>query len=115
MEVFQRRWRVTQDSSRRADSSPLIVSTTRRTRVLSDSAGRWSGLKTPSLKVAATTWILAGGAHHTSFSQALTPEYLQDYAEMADMEFLLIDGNTSISEFKKELRWNDAAYRLGRL
>jgi L-arabinose isomerase len=69
----------------------------------------------PDLKVAATSWILAGGAHHTSFSQALTPEYLEDYAEMADMEFLLIDRNTSISEFKKELRWNDAAYRLGRL
>jgi L-arabinose isomerase len=69
----------------------------------------------PNLKVAATSWILAGGAHHTGFTQALTPEYLEDYAEMADMEFLLIARNTSISGFKKELRWNDAAYRLGRL
>jgi L-arabinose isomerase len=66
----------------------------------------------PSLKVAATTWILAGGAHHTGFSQALTPQHLEDFAEIADMEFLSIDENTSVPEFKKELRWNDVYYRM---
>ncbi|MBV9034203.1 MAG: L-arabinose isomerase [Acidobacteriaceae bacterium] len=68
----------------------------------------------PSLKVAATTWILAGGAHHTGFSQALTAQHLQDFAEIAGMEFLLIDENTSVREFQKELKWNDAYYRMAR-
>ena len=66
----------------------------------------------PDLKTAAAAWILAGGAHHTGFSQALTAEHLEDFAEMAGMEFLLIDGDTKLSEFKKELRWNEAYYVL---
>lgn len=66
----------------------------------------------PNLKVAATAWILAGGSHHTGFSQALTPQHLTDFAEIAGIEFLLIDGTTTISGFKRELRWNDMFYRL---
>jgi L-arabinose isomerase len=66
----------------------------------------------PNLKVAAGAWILAGGAHHTAFSHALTAQHLEDFASIADMEFLLIDANTTISEFRKELRWNDMYYRL---
>jgi L-arabinose isomerase len=68
----------------------------------------------PDLKVAAEAWILAGGAHHTSFSQALTTEHLQDFAEMAEMECLLIDNTTDPAAFKKELRWNEAYYHLAR-
>lgn len=64
----------------------------------------------PNLKIAAAAWILAGGAHHTGFSQALTAEHMEDFAEMTGMEFLLIDENTSLREFKKELRWNDLYY-----
>ena len=66
----------------------------------------------PNLKTAAGAWILAGGAHHTGFSQSVTKEHLEDFAEMADMEFLLIDNETRLSEFKKELRWNDMYYFL---
>jgi L-arabinose isomerase len=66
----------------------------------------------PSLKVAAAAWILAGGAHHTSFSQALTAAHMQDFAEIAGMEFLLIDGDTQITTFKKEMRWNEMYYLL---
>ncbi len=66
----------------------------------------------PTLKTAATAWILAGGAHHTGFSRALTSEHLEDFAEMSGLEFLLIDQNTSIREFKNQLRWNDLYYRL---
>ncbi len=66
----------------------------------------------PNLKTAATAWILAGGAHHTGFSLALTAEHLEDFAEMAGIEFLLIDKTTSTGQFKKELRWNDLHYRL---
>ncbi|HLI87096.1 MAG TPA: L-arabinose isomerase [Ktedonobacteraceae bacterium] len=66
----------------------------------------------PDLRTAATAWILAGGAHHTGFSQALTAEHMEDFAEIAGMEFLLIDKNTTVSSFKKELRWNDLYYLL---
>jgi L-arabinose isomerase len=66
----------------------------------------------PSLKVAAAAWIHAGGAHHTGFSYAVTADHLRDFAEMSGVEFLLIDENTCLEDFKKELRWNDLYYHL---
>jgi L-arabinose isomerase len=66
----------------------------------------------PSLKISATAWILAGGAHHTALSRALTSEHLENFAEIAGMEYLLIDRDTKVGEFKKELRWNDLYYHL---
>jgi L-arabinose isomerase len=68
----------------------------------------------PNLKVAAAAWILAGGAHHTGFSMALTADHLEDFAEMAGVEFLLIDEDTKLAEFKKELRWNEMYYHLAK-
>jgi L-arabinose isomerase len=68
----------------------------------------------PSLKVAAAAWIYAGGAHHTGFSQNLTAQHLEDYAEMAGIEYLLINGKTEIPEFKKELKWNEVYYALAK-
>jgi L-arabinose isomerase len=68
----------------------------------------------PSLKVAAGAWIHAGGAHHAAFSKALTPEHLEDYAEMAGIELVLIDTGTTIRQLKKELRWNEAYYLTAR-
>jgi L-arabinose isomerase len=66
----------------------------------------------PNLKIAATAWITAGGSHHTAFSSALTSEHLENFAEMAGMEYLVINQNTKLTEFAKELRWNDLYYRL---
>ena len=68
----------------------------------------------PNLKVAASAWIYAGGAHHTGYSYDLTSEHMADFAEMAGMEFLLIDERTDIAAFKKELRWNDLYYHLAK-
>ncbi|MEF8984939.1 MAG: L-arabinose isomerase [Bacteroidales bacterium] len=68
----------------------------------------------PDLKKAAEAWIHAGGAHHTAFSMTIDDEYLENFAEMAGIEFLLIDENTSISDFKKELRWNEIYHHLAR-
>ena len=65
----------------------------------------------PDLETAAAAWIYAGGAHHTAFSLAVTAEQLEDLAEMAGVELLLIDQHTRLTDFKKELRWNDAAWR----
>ncbi len=66
----------------------------------------------PDLNTAATAWILAGGAHHTAFSKVVTTKMLEDFAEMADIEYLVIGENTLISDFKKEIRWNDLYYKV---
>ncbi len=71
-------------------------------------------LPRPNLKIAATAWIYAGGAHHTSFSFAVAPEHLKDFAAMAGIEFLLIDENTEVDEFRDKLRWNDLYYQLNK-
>jgi L-arabinose isomerase len=66
----------------------------------------------PNFEDACACWIYAGGAHHTGFSQAVTTEMLEDFAAMADVEFLLIDAETKVRSFKKELAWNEVAYGL---
>jgi L-arabinose isomerase len=66
----------------------------------------------PNLKIAATAWILAGGSHHTALSPALRAEHLESFADIAGMECLLIDNNTTIANFQKEVRWNDVYYHL---
>ena len=68
----------------------------------------------PDLAVSAACWIYAGGAHHAGFSQAVTSEQLEDFAEMAGLEYLYIGEKTSVSDFKKELRWNEVFYALNR-
>ena len=68
----------------------------------------------PTLATAAEAWILAGGAHHTVFSQALDADQLRLYAEMHNIEFLLIDNATALPAFKNEIRWNEAYYQLNR-
>ncbi|MFA7421237.1 MAG: L-arabinose isomerase [Melioribacteraceae bacterium] len=65
----------------------------------------------PNLQIGAAAWILAGGAHHTVFSQAITSEYFEDFAEIAGIEYLLIDSATKLHDFKKELRWNELYYK----
>ena len=68
----------------------------------------------PNLKVAAAAWVLAGGAHHTGFSQAVTAAHMEAYAEMAGIECVRIDQATELPAFKKELRWNEVYYHLAR-
>lgn len=66
----------------------------------------------PNLDIAATAWILAGGAHHTVYSQALTTEYMEDFADIAGIELLVIDANTTVRGFKDNLNANEAYYHL---
>ena len=68
----------------------------------------------PSLETSCAAWIYAGGAHHTAFSQGVTSEMLEDFAVMADIEFLLIDQDTKVRDFQKELRSNEVFYALNR-
>jgi L-arabinose isomerase len=66
----------------------------------------------PNLEVAATAWILAGGAHHTVYSQTITTEYMEDFADIAGIELLVIDAQTSIRDFKDKLNANEVYYHL---
>ena len=66
----------------------------------------------PNLSVAAAAWIHAGGAHHTAYSQAVTTDMIVDYAEMAGVETVIIDQDTTIRGLKSELRNNAAYYML---
>ncbi|MGE5614681.1 MAG: L-arabinose isomerase [Bacillota bacterium] len=66
----------------------------------------------PSLRQGAEAWILAGGAHHTVFSFAATAEQFIDWAEMAGIEYVLINENTNILNFRNELRWNEIVYGM---
>jgi len=68
----------------------------------------------PNLKAGAAAWIYAGGAHHTAFSQAVDAEYIEDFCEMAGIEYIHIGKETTIPELKKELRWNEVFYMLSK-
>ena len=66
----------------------------------------------PDLDIAATSWILSGGAHHTVYTQALTTEFIEDFADIAGIELLVIDERTSIRDFKDKINANEAYYHL---
>ncbi|MCE4566615.1 L-arabinose isomerase [Maribellus sp. CM-23] len=68
----------------------------------------------PNLADGAAAWIYAGGTHHSAFTLALTPDFIETFAEHADVEYILIDKNTKVDELKKELRWNDLYYLLAK-
>jgi L-arabinose isomerase len=68
----------------------------------------------PDLATGCAAWILAGGAHHTCYSQNLTSEHMQDFADMAGIEYVLIGKETNLYHFKNELRWNEMYYSSGR-
>ncbi|ADQ80908.1 L-arabinose isomerase [Paludibacter propionicigenes WB4] len=68
----------------------------------------------PNLEVGAGAWITAGGTHHSSFSFAVTTEMLEDYAEILDVELLVIDKDTTIRTFKQDIRNNEVYYMLNK-
>ena len=68
----------------------------------------------PNFEIGAGAWILAGGTHHSCFSYDLTVEYWEDYAEIAGIEMVHINKDTTISSFKKELRMNEIYYMLNK-
>lgn len=68
----------------------------------------------PDLKIGVAAWIYAGGAHHTGFSQALTWEHIADFADIAGIECVHINKDTTLYDFKNELRWNEMYYMLAK-
>lgn len=68
----------------------------------------------PNLEVGAAAWILAGGTHHTAFTYALTNEYMEDYTDIAGIELLTIDKDTTINQLKFELKVNEVYFQLNK-
>jgi L-arabinose isomerase len=65
----------------------------------------------PDMHTGCAAWLYAGGAHHTVFSQNLTTDHIETFAEMTGVELVVIDKNTSLRQLKNELRWSEAYYR----
>ncbi len=68
----------------------------------------------PSFEVGAGAWILAGGTHHSAFSYDITAEYWEDFAEILGIEFIGINKDTTITNFKQQLRNNEVYYMLNK-
>jgi len=65
----------------------------------------------PSFETSTECWILAGGGHHTAYSNVLTEEYIRDYAEITGIELIAIVKGSTVEGIRNELRWNAAAYK----
>ena len=66
----------------------------------------------PDLRTSTESWLISGGPHHTALTSALSITHLTDLAEMLGVEMLVIDAGTTVGQLGKELRWNQAYYRL---
>jgi len=66
----------------------------------------------PDFKTACAAWIYAGGAHHTGFSYSVTTEQLEDFAEIAGIETVVIDAGTRLRDFRSTLRNGELYYHL---
>jgi L-arabinose isomerase len=66
----------------------------------------------PDFKTACAAWIYAGGAHHTGFSYSVTTEHIENLADMAGVELAIIDGDTTVRDFRQDLRANEVYYHL---
>jgi L-arabinose isomerase len=65
----------------------------------------------PDMRQACASWIYAGGAHHTCYSQNLTAENLQDFADIAGIECVNINAQSTTQSIKNELRWNEVYFQ----
>ncbi|GAA1620494.1 L-arabinose isomerase [Nonomuraea maheshkhaliensis] len=66
----------------------------------------------PNLRTSTESWLTAGAPHHTVLSKAVGRDELTDLADMLGVELVVIDSVTTTERFAKELRWNQAYYRL---
>ncbi|MCT1476929.1 L-arabinose isomerase [Microbacterium sp. p3-SID336] len=66
----------------------------------------------PDFPTSAAAWLIAGAAHHTVMSTAVGVEVFRDFAEMVGVELLVIDADTRLPDFQRQVRWNQAYHRL---
>ena len=67
----------------------------------------------PDFTTACSAWIYAGGAHHSAFSLDLTTEHVEDFAAIAGVELVVIDGDTTLRTLRRDLRLGEIAALLG--
>jgi L-arabinose isomerase len=65
----------------------------------------------PDMAAGCAAWLYAGGAHHTVYSQNLTTEHWENFAEIFDVELVVIDAKTELRQLKRELRWNEQVFK----
>ncbi|HEX7825888.1 MAG TPA: L-arabinose isomerase, partial [Mycobacterium sp.] len=68
----------------------------------------------PDFRTNAAAWLTAGAAHHTVMTTQVGVDVFRDFAAMSGVELLVIDGDTALDGFEREVRWNAAYYRLAR-
>jgi L-arabinose isomerase len=76
--------------------------------------GRAVWKPSPDFQTSAAAWLTAGAAHHTVMTTQLGVDVIRDFAAMSGTELLVIDADTTLGGFERELRWNAAYYRLAR-
>jgi len=76
--------------------------------------GRAVWKPSPDFRTSAAAWLTAGAAHHTVMTTQLGVEVFRDFATMSGVELLVIDDDTTLDGFEREVRWNSAYYRLAR-
>ncbi|CAK7192367.1 L-arabinose isomerase [Commensalibacter sp. Nvir] len=64
----------------------------------------------PNFRTSIEAWVASGAAHHSVYTQALDMEYFRLYAKLRNIELLVIDEDTKIEQFQKEIQWNDILY-----
>jgi L-arabinose isomerase len=68
----------------------------------------------PDMKTGCAAWILAGGAHHTGYSQNLNAGHMEDFADIARIEYVKIGKDTNLYGLKNELRWSEVYYQINK-
>jgi L-arabinose isomerase len=57
----------------------------------------------PSLAESAEAWILSGGSHHTVLTNSVSLEAIEDFARMAKTELVVIEADTNMRDFRRNL------------
>ena len=65
----------------------------------------------PDFYTGIEAWVLTGGAHHSSFSFDLSAEQMADWAAYMGVEAVVLDGNTTIRDLKRDLALGKLIYR----
>lgn len=66
----------------------------------------------PNWSTATEVWLTAGAPHHTVLSTAVDTEAIDDFATMTNTELLVIDADTTMRSFARELKWNNVYHHV---
>lgn len=65
----------------------------------------------PDFYTGIEAWVLAGGAHHSSFSFDLSAEQMEDWAAYMGVEAVVLDNSTTIRGLKRDLALGKLIWR----